>query len=195
MRQQLDQRAPRKQTINPPYQINAAGVASVRCSASQAAWFPPDSGRIQSGILFYLGGPERSREGGVSGCFWSSAESKAGRLKPNLVMLQPPAPPAPRPPSARHVTAQERQENAEGLRWKSQRQVPNRPWSEDHRANGAGQNVISLCPQVTVTRKRLMVASLHPKHKCHAQLWTLKKKKKKSWLWPLKAESIQHLNQ
>lgn len=74
----------------------------------QAACFPPDSGRIQSGILLYLGGPERSGEGGVSGSFWSSAESKAGRLKPNLVMLQPPAPPAPRPPSARHVTAQER---------------------------------------------------------------------------------------
>lgn len=90
----------------------------------QAACFPPDPGRIQSGILLYLGGPQRSGEGGVSGSFWSSAESKAGCLKPNLVMLQPPAPPAPRPPSARHVTARERQENAEGLRWKSQRQVP-----------------------------------------------------------------------
>lgn len=39
---------------------------------------PPDSGRIQSGILCYLGGPERRREGGVRGCFWSFAESKAG---------------------------------------------------------------------------------------------------------------------
>lgn len=28
---------------------------------------PPDSGRIQSGILCYLGGPERRREGGVRG--------------------------------------------------------------------------------------------------------------------------------
>lgn len=90
----------------------------------QAACFPPDPGTIQSGILLYLGGPQRSGEGGVSGSFWSSAESKAGCVKPNLVMLQPPAPPAPRPPSARHVTARERQENAEGLRWKSQRQVP-----------------------------------------------------------------------
>lgn len=88
---------------------------------------PPDSGWIQSGILCYLGGPDRSREGGVRGCFWSSAESKAGRLKPDLVMLQPPAPPASRPPSARHVTAREQQENAEGLRWKSHRQAPNRP--------------------------------------------------------------------
>ena len=89
---------------------------------------PPDSGRIQSGILCYLGGPERSREGGVRGCFWSSAESKAGRLEPDLVMLQPPAPPAPRPPSARHVTAREQQENAEELWWRShRRQAPNRP--------------------------------------------------------------------
>lgn len=63
------------------------------------------------------------------GCFWSSAEGRT-RVKPDLVMLQPPAPPAPRPPSARHVTAGELQENAEGLRWKSYRQVPNRPWSE-----------------------------------------------------------------
>lgn len=89
----------------------------------------PVSGRIQSGILWYLGGPDRSREGGVMGCFWSSAEGRT-RVKPDLVMLQPPAPPAPRPPSARHVTAEELQENAEGLRWKSHGQVPNRPWSE-----------------------------------------------------------------
>lgn len=88
---------------------------------------PPDSGRIQSGISCYLGGPERSREGGVMGCFWSTAESEAGRLEPDLVMLQPPAPPAPRPPSARHVTAREQQENAEGNVVEITRQAPNRP--------------------------------------------------------------------
>lgn len=57
------------------------------------------------------------------GCFWSSAAGRT-RVKPDLVMLQPPAPPAPRPPSARHVTAGEPQENAEGLRWNSYGQVP-----------------------------------------------------------------------
>ena len=57
-------------------------MASVRVSAFPGRLVPPDSGRIQSGILCYLGGPERSREGGVRGCFWSSAESKAGRAEP-----------------------------------------------------------------------------------------------------------------
>lgn len=124
---ELCKQAPQQQTEKkkPRTRVMLQGWPRSAPRLPQAACFPPDSGRIQSGILLYLGGPERSGEGGVSGSFWSSAESKAGRLKPNLVMLQPPAPPAPRPPSARHVTAQERQENAEGLRWKSQRQVPN----------------------------------------------------------------------
>lgn len=56
----------------------------------QAACSPPHPGRIQSGISLYLGGPQRSGEGGVSGSFWSPAESKAACLKPNLVMLQSP---------------------------------------------------------------------------------------------------------
>lgn len=127
---------------------------------------PPDSGRIQSGILCYLGGPERSREGGVRGCFWSSAESKAGRLEPDLVMLQPPAPPAPRPPSARHVTARERQENAEGLRWKSHRQEPTghdlKTTVEQGfvKAGAALLIIMSSCSEDGVTGKRPRTASL-----------------------------------
>lgn len=117
---------------------------------------PPDSGRIQSGILCYLGGPERSREGGVRGCFWSSAESKAGRLEPDLVMLQPPAPPAPRPPSARHVTAREQQENAEGLWWKSHRRCRHQTGHNLRTAVQTGYVkpctvvliLISVCPEV-----------------------------------------------
>lgn len=95
---------------------------------------PPDSGRIQSGILCCLGGPETSGEGGVRGVDSGAHrwKTKQDVLEPDLVMLlQPPASPAaPRPPSARHVTARERQETAEEFRWKSADSQPrNRPGS------------------------------------------------------------------
>lgn len=136
---------------------------------------PPDSGRIQSGILCYLGGPERSREGGVRGCFWSSAESKAGRLEPDLVMLQPPAPPAPRPPSARHVTARERQENAEGLRWKSHRQEPTGHDLKTTVQTGYVKSctvvliLISSCPEVSVASNGLRSTSVCHTHQSRMQ--------------------------
>lgn len=120
----------------------------------------PVSGRIQSGILWYLGGPDRSREGGVMGCFWSSAEGRT-RVKPDLVMLQPPAPPAPRPPSARHVTAGELQENAEGLRWKSHRQVPNRPWSQVCWHGPGQEDWVAHLWRCVVIAPRLLTAVLH----------------------------------
>lgn len=46
----------------------------------------------------------------------ASPKAKQCDWSQSLVVLQPPAPPDTRPPSARHVTARERQENAEGLR-------------------------------------------------------------------------------
>lgn len=99
-------------------------MASARSSVSQAAWFPQTRARFSREFCVIWAGRRGEEKEGLGVVSGTPPKAKQDRVEPNLVMLQPPAPPAPRPPSARHVTAREQQENAEGLRWKSDGQVP-----------------------------------------------------------------------
>lgn len=103
-------------------------MASVRASASQAAWFPQTRAGFSREFCVIWAGRRGAEEEGLGALSGALLKAKQDVWSQILVMLQPPDPPAPRPPSARHVTAREQQENAEELWWKSQwRQAASRP--------------------------------------------------------------------